>query len=160
MKRFIFALAAVGVSLGLSGAAYAATTTSSMPVSVTINSACSVTATPVSFSPYPGKTVLANGSINVTCANGTPYAVTVDGGTHGTVASRNVGLSGNTVAYGLYTDATYTTQYGDGTSGTQTISGTGNGATAITTVYGKLLPGVSLPPAGLYTDTVTVTVTY
>lgn len=163
MKRMLLSLAAVAVSLGLSGAAYAATSTSSIAVSVSILPACSVTATPVSFSNWPGRTQLANGSINVTCASGTPYSIAVDGGLHHVGAARNVSDGVNAMNYGLYRDAALTSEFGDGvthTAGAAITGQLGSGATQALTVYGKILPGVSLPPAGLYTDTVTVTVTY
>jgi spore coat protein U-like protein len=45
------------------------------------------------------------------------------------------------------------------TIGTNTVSATGNGASQSYTVYGQV-PAQTTPAAAVYTDTITVTVTY
>jgi len=72
----------------------------------------------------------------------------------------------NRLQYNLYTTAVHTTVWGDGTQSSGTVSAVGRGlmsGAAITrTVYGQLPDSpanVDLAP-GLYTDIVTVTVSY
>jgi spore coat protein U-like protein len=62
------------------------------------------------------------------------------------------------VTYSLYSDSGRATVWGN-TVGTNTVAGTGNGASQSYTVYGRA-PAQTTPAAGTYTDTVTVTVTY
>ena len=64
----------------------------------------------------------------------------------------------NTIPYAIYSDAPLSTNWGN-TIGTDTVSGTGSGILQVFTVYGKI-PAGATAPAGAYTDTVTVTVTY
>src|SRR6476620_7616996 len=63
-------------------AAMAGTRSTSMAVSAVVNSACSVTATPVAFGLYQttGSAVDADGQVAVTCAVGTAYAVGLNAG--------------------------------------------------------------------------------
>ncbi|HSN72952.1 MAG TPA: spore coat protein U domain-containing protein, partial [Steroidobacteraceae bacterium] len=71
---------------------------------------------------------------------------------------------GGSLNYNLYTDAGFTTIWGDGTGGTgnQVGSGTGLGNSQAYTVYGQIPDsGTNLNSAeGDYADTVTVSVIY
>ncbi|GAB5101270.1 spore coat protein U domain-containing protein [Caballeronia sp. HLA56] len=49
--------------------------------------------------------------------------------------------------------------WGDGNSGSTTVSGTGNGATQTIPVYSRVLPQPT-PPPGSYSDTVVATVMF
>ncbi len=64
-----------------------------------------------------------------------------------------------TVTYGLYKDTDRAQPWGDAATPGSTVAGTGNGATQTLTVYGRVPPQAT-PSAGVYTDTVVVTVTY
>ena len=72
----------------------------------------------------------------------------------------------STLQYNLYTTAALATVFGDGSAGTNTVAGTGNGvaaANAVTVpVYGSLPDSAANQTAlaGAYTDTIAVTVTY
>ena len=59
----------------------------------------------------------------------------------------------------LYTTALRTTVWGDGTASTGTTAGTGSGLAQSLTVYGRL-PSLTGAVPGVYTDTVTITITY
>ena len=98
-------------------------------------------------------------TIQVQCTNTTPYNIGLNAGTAtgATVTTRKMTNGGATVGYALYSNAGMTTNWGN-TVGTDTVSGTGNGAQPYT-VYGQV-PAQSTPAAGTYTDTITVTVTY
>jgi spore coat protein U-like protein len=62
------------------------------------------------------------------------------------------------LSYGLFQNAGFTTNWGQ-TTGTDTVTGTGNGAAQAITVYGQVAAGQYVAP-GSYVDTVTATVTY
>lgn len=120
---------------------------------------CTLTITNVAFAAYDVFTKAktnSTGKVKVKCNAIASYTISLSAGS-GTFASR-VMLSGSyQLDYNLYTNNTHTTIWGDGTSGTSTVSATGLGATY--TVYGQI-PALQNVPVGSYSDTVTVTVTY
>ena len=64
----------------------------------------------------------------------------------------------STLQYKLFSDSGHTTNVGQ-TVGTDTIAGNGTGITQSVTIYGQILGGQLTTP-GVYTDTVTATITY
>jgi spore coat protein U-like protein len=130
--------------------------------------ACSVSTTPVSFGSYdvllPGATD-ATGSISFVCDETPPPDVTVAIGqspNSGGFDPRQMKLTGGTdlLNYNLYTDATYTSIWGDGTGGTVTRSQRAPRNKTITfQVYGRIPPSQDVS-AGSYNDTLTVTITW
>ena len=109
----------------------------------------------------------ATSTVSLRCTSGVAYSIALDAGTASgaTVAERRMTRDGGaeTLAYGLYSDAARRRIWGDGSSGSQTVSGTGSGThrTESHTVYGELELGRDdAPTSGRYTDTITVTVTF
>lgn len=159
-------LAALAAAAGLlaSSPAAAQTSTGQLKVTLAVQAECKLTSTAdVAF----GSTgviqaaITANGTISVQCTNTTPYNIGLNAGTGSgaTVAARKMTSgAGATITYSLYRDTARTQVWGD-TVGTNTVSGTGNGAVQTVTVHGSV-PAQATPAAGSYTDTVTVTVTY
>ena len=149
--------------VGVTGTASAATTTTNLAVSATVAAACSVSTTTLPFGTYDPTSGLAlaqTATITTTCTNGTTYDIGLDAGTGvgASVSNRLMTSGGNTLAYGLFTDAGHTTNWGN-TVGTDTVSGTGTGLGQAATVYGQI--AASTPAnIGAYADTVVVTVTY
>lgn len=119
---------------------------------------CSVSVVNVAFASYDVFTPAATnttGTVKVKCPASATYTISLSAGA-GTFASR-VMLNGSyKLNYNLYTDSQDLTIWGDGTSGTVTISGSGG---ASYTVYG-LIPALQNVPVGSYSDTITVTVTF
>ena len=139
----------------------AATATSSFAVTATVASTCLVSATSLGFGSYTGLVVPALSTVSVTCTNTTPYNVGLSAGlgTGATVTTRKMtGPASALLAYGLFQDAGHTLNWGV-TAGTDTVAGTGNGATQPITVYGQI-PTAQYVAPGAYADTITVTVTY
>ena len=139
----------------------AATATNSFAVSATVASTCLVSATSLGFGSYTGLVVPASSTVSVTCTNTTPYNVGLSAGlgTGATVTARKMtGPASALLAYGLFQDAGHTVGWGV-TAGTDTVAGTGNGATQPITVYGQI-PTAQYVAPGAYADTITVTVTY
>jgi spore coat protein U-like protein len=147
-----------------SGPAAAGSAGAQFNVTTTVLSACSVSATDLTFGNYAASSASptdASNTLSVTCTSALPYTVALDGGTTaGSVAARKMsdGAS-HTLNYFLYTGSNHTTLWGDGNTGTSTVGGTGSGSTQNLTVYGRI-PNGQFVTAGSYTDRVTVTVSY
>lgn len=173
MRRVLSVFLTAVALLAATGEAAAATATTTFGVSVTVNSNCLVSASNLAFANYTpaGGNQTANTTVSVRCTKGTAFTVALNGGSTsgGTVTQRlmtNGGSPASTVQYNLYTVANFATIWGDGTGGTATVSGTGNGVTVANavaeTVYGELVDSATnqVVPPGNYSDTITVTVTY
>lgn len=158
-------LALTGSAALVPAAAIAATVTTTFGVQITITNACTiVSATNMNFGSVGvigASGVDATSTITVQCTTSAPYTIGLNAGTGAgaTVATRLMtsGAS-NTVSYSLYQDVAHSLVWGT-TVGTNTVAGTGNGASQAYTVYGHV-PSQTTPPAAVYNDTITVTVTY
>ncbi|MET0676492.1 MAG: spore coat U domain-containing protein [Bradyrhizobium sp.] len=143
----------------------AATVTTTFGVQITITNACTiVSATNMNFGSVGvigASGVDATSTITVQCTTSAPYNIglSAGAGAGATVAARLMtsGAS-NTVGYSLYQDVAHTLVWGT-TIGTNTIASTGTGASQAFTVFGHV-PSQTTPPAAVYNDTITVTVTY
>jgi spore coat protein U-like protein len=113
-------------------------------------------------------------NLSVLCTNTTPYSVSLNGGNTGTIAQRLLVSSGVNVNYNLYTDNTYGTIWGDGTTGKTvglngstvvqssggTLGGAGTGATQTLTIYGQVAAPQAAVAPGTYTDNIIATVNF
>jgi spore coat protein U-like protein len=156
-------LAAVGVlTLGLaSTAANAATTTNNtFQVTANVQATCLISATPLAFGSYNGVLNNATSTVNVTCTNTTPYNVGLDQGTAtgATVTTRKMKNGASLLNYSLFSNSGMTTNWGN-TVGTDTVTGSGTGASQSLTVYGQI-PAAQYVTPGAYSDTITATLTY
>jgi spore coat protein U-like protein len=153
-----------GVLLALSGGAQAATTGTSFEVTANVIAACTVGATDMTFPDFDGSADLtATSTISVTCTNGHDYHVALDQGDApgSTVANRTLSNGTDSLAYNLYSDSGHTNIWGD--TGADDVDGTGAGLTTAVphTVYGQMLAAPNQnATTGLYSSTITVTVTY
>ncbi|HEX3430829.1 MAG TPA: spore coat U domain-containing protein [Rhizomicrobium sp.] len=154
--------AAIGALLGLGAPASAGTTTTNFTVNATVVAACVASASNMGFGNYTASSATpddANSTVTVTCTNNDAYTIALNGGDSGHVAARAMENGLNTLAYGVYTSSGYSTIWGDGTNGTSTVAGTGNGAAQNYTAYGQI-PVAEYSTAGSYSDTLTATVTF
>lgn len=160
------AAARLGIIAGLvllAGRADAATATSSFSVQLTITAQCTIVSTSTLAFGTNG-VINANidqqGGVNVQCTNTTPYNIGLDAGANGGTTTTRLmkGSTNETIQYKLYSNAGRTTNWGN-TVGTDTVAGTGNGNSQPFTIYGRVPPQTT-PTPGVYSDTVTVTVTY
>lgn len=144
--------------------AQGATATGNMTVKITIQAECKVqTATDMDFGTRGviDANIDQTSIISVQCTTSTPYTVglSAGGGSGATIAIRKMtSPAPATIDYSLYRDVGRTQLWGT-TIGTDTVAGTGNGALQPLTVYGRV-PIQTTPAAGVYTDTVAITVTY
>lgn len=144
--------------------AMAATATASMNVTLTLNNSCTVAANPLNFNTQTtlAAAIDAQTTMTVTCVSAGPYTVAIGagGGTGASFASRKMtGPSANTVNYSLYAETGRTNVIGDGTSGNVTLAGSASGVTTFD-VYGRVFGSQNPKPVGVYTDTVTATVSF
>jgi spore coat protein U-like protein len=151
------------VALGLtptSAAAQANPATTTFGVSATVLKDCIVSATALAFGNYTGAVNTAQSAVTVTCTNSTTYTVGLGPGlaSGATVTTRQMQNGAALLNYGLYSNATWTTNWGN-TSGTNWVSGTGNGTGQALNVYGQI-PAAQYVTPGSYADTIAVTVTY
>ncbi len=143
-----------------------AQTTDTFNVTITLQDACELSTAPTDLD--FGTVNLLNqdydaaSAVYVTCTEGAAYALSLDAGDHADGTSRRMENSGNFVSYRLYSDGGRTTLWGDGTTFGSTAAGTGNGAEQTVDVFGRVAnaDNTSTPPAGAYSDIVTVTVTF
>ncbi len=149
--------------LPFTNASNAATATSTFTVQMTVTSSCLINSTSTLDFGSTGvltANVDSSSTLAVQCTNTTPYNIGLSAGlgTGATVAVRKLTNGASTINYSLYTTSARTTVWGN-TVGTDTVAGTGNGASQPYTVYGRVPPQTTPAPAA-YTDTITVTVTY
>ena len=169
MKRHL-SLSAIAAALLFVAAlpnARAATSTATFQVSLTVQPTCAAIASALNFGSTGALTAAVNGqtTLSVTCTNTTAYSVALDGGnvSGSTVTSRlmagtTAGNTSTTVGFQLYQDAAHNSVWGN-TTGTNTVSGTGNGAAQSITVYGSV-PIQTTPQPDTYQTLVTATVTF
>jgi spore coat protein U-like protein len=133
---------------------------------------CNVSSAGVAFSGYNvfGATPDdQQGTVTIMCGgNITPtnFTVMLDKGAHSNgLPNRSMknGSNSDTLSYNLYFDASRTTVWGDGTSGTTDWVITGNSIKNPTfnqSIYGRITAGQTNASVGSYTDTVTMTLNY
>jgi spore coat protein U-like protein len=126
--------------------------------------ACSVRVVSVQFGEYDplsGGALDADADVYVTCDPAIPYNIRLDAGANsgGNFNSRKLATAGggDSLAYNIFRDPGRTEIWGDGSSGTLTLLGTGTGTESHFIAYGRL-PGGQNVPAGLYGDEVSVLV--
>ncbi len=157
-KSALFAAALGCLTLGFTPtSALAATATSPMAVSATVQATCVISAGAMAFGTYTGVVLPSTASISVTCTNTTPYNVGLDGGLTGTVTSRVMKSGAVALNYGLYTEVSHATNWGN--SAGSWVAGTGNGTAQSLTVYGQIPAGQYVTP-GTYSASVLATVNY
>lgn len=175
MKANLIKAIGIGV-VTLSGMAstiaFAQTATTSFQVQAQVNTNCVVSAANLTFAaPYDGASGTPNDSgsstINVRCTKDAPFTVALNVGsvTGATFANRRMFNGTDYMDYNLYRDAARTEVWGDGTSSTFTVAGTGAGLgvgqAVVLDVYGRIPINQTLLSPGTYTEpTITVTVSY
>src|SRR5215218_1286854 len=129
----------------LASPAAAGTVTDTFDVTLTIQAGCEVSApNNLNFGTvtFLDTALTTSADFSVRCTSGTNGTISLNGGigASGTVATRTMESGANVVNYSLYTTGTYTTIWGDGSSGTSTVAHNGTGSTNTLTIYGQV-PG-------------------
>ena len=123
--------------------------------------ACTLNVTGVNFGSYD---VFSNGALNstgnidVTCPSGVRYSIALSegGGSH---TQRVMSSGAHRLNYNLYTEANRGVVWGDATSGTARVTGTGVGVSVNHAVYGRI-PALQNVHSGSYSDVVNVLLTF
>ncbi|WP_209347329.1 spore coat U domain-containing protein [Pontixanthobacter sp. CEM42] len=159
-RRITGALGLAAAAL-ISGPAYAqASDSAAVPVSGEVRARCDVQATPLRFQIANVGTSgdsEASGTIHLRCTRFTFFTVTIDYGQNPNGTQRRmINDDGDYLAYDVYLNASRTRPWGLGSQGVRfRASGPAEGTF---NVYGHI-PNVStFNPAGVYRDTLTVTV--
>jgi len=163
-RRIFVALVAMTLAAPGGAAVYGnGSKTATFDVTLKIIADCSIAAGAMDFGQAQGvlaTAVRSTSTINVTCSNSTPYNIGLSAGTGvgSTGTTRYMsGTGGNvsTVQFNLF-QTVGGTQWG-ASQGSDTLSGTGNGAAQALTVYGEI-PAQNTPAPDTYKSTITATV--
>lgn len=172
MKKTLKVLTSVLTLLTANGIANAeGTIQGTMGVDLTIGAGCALSGSPVgsiisdfaglSFGTHSSLDEAIEGSatpLSLACSTGTHYKVELDNGRNATGETRRMAsTTGTFVSYKLFQDATYLTNWG---SAAQAMTNVGTGVAVPLIVYGRVLPAAATPEAGIYQDTVTMTITW
>lgn len=122
---------------------------------------CTISATSIAFGNYSGATLEVTGTLTVKCTKNSAYQIALNAGTSSgaTITSRRMtGPASSHLGYGLYSNASYTSNWGN-SSGTGWVTGTGTGSNQTIYVYAQV-PASQYPQASttLYSDTITASV--
>lgn len=162
IRATFVAVGAIALATGVPVAAEPGRTTGTLPVSLNLNTSCTLRTTPLDF----GTAVILTFPIDSTarialeCAPGTAYSVGIDDGRNFN-GNRRMYAGGTGlfryVNYQVYRNAARTLVWGQGAG--QTVTGVipAGGRTELT-AYGRVPFNVVLPTG--YVDTLTVTLTF
>lgn len=132
-------------------------------VTATVINDCLIGASPLSFGNQGVLNAAARSTtvLSVKCSNGTAYQVALNGGSNGSLQAGRQMLNTNTgEKIGYRVSRTLDgTVWGDGSNGTDILSGTGTGAAQAVNVYGSV-PKQATPSPGNYQDRITATLVF
>jgi len=120
---------------------------------------CTSSVVPVAFgvyNPLSAASVDSTGSVDVVCVPAASYTISISPG-QGSFAARLMTSGSYHLSYNLYTSASRSVVWGDGTGGSSSVAGTG--ATASYPIYGRI-PALQNVGAGAFADVILVTVTF
>lgn len=123
--------------------------------------ACTVSATSFQFGaidPLVASPTDSSSTITVDCPSLTAYTIALSAG-NGSYAERQMQSGANSLAYNLYTAATYTNIWGDGTGGSSTVAGSADASGTEHSVFGRV-PHQATATPGTYSDSIVVTITF
>ena len=155
-----FAALMAGIVL-TGGVVWGASIDGQLQVTTNVIAFCSAQTSGIDFGDYAGSKITSMGTISVRCNQGLPYDIALDSGEHYDGVWRAVGNGGYRAEYGLY-DPSNDHEWGDSDYGNTYIWGPsvpalGTGDWSDYPVRGELFADFAVP-AGLYEDTVLVTV--
>jgi spore coat protein U-like protein len=126
---------------------------------------CTISTTSVNFGNYnvfDSAAVVSTGTITYSCnAHATNISISLSKGSSSSYNPRLMVKGAEALAYNLFTDATRTSVWGDGTGGTSVYSRANppNNSNLSLTVYGQIPPGQDVS-AGTFSDTVSATINF
>lgn len=168
MRPFTTFLKWFALSWLISSTAFPGSATANLTVTTQVEASCSTfNVDNIAFAAYSGTAINATGLVTINCIAGASYDIALGAGlgAAATVATRymtnqTAGMSDQKLEYKLYSDSGRTVLWGDGTSGTSTVTGTATGSDQLHTIYGTVTGGQTGRKVGIYQDTVVVTLTF
>jgi spore coat protein U-like protein len=162
LTKILICLAALCLLLAIPATTQAGTSTANLSVSVEVDSACTLTTTPLVFAVYSPLSASADnstGAVVMTCTTGTIATIDLDAGAHAVLLQRKLmsGASG-TLSYNLYQDASRSQVWSTGANTLSTTAAPDTSPRSYT-VYGQI-PAQQGAASGSYTDTVVATVNF
>lgn len=162
----IVTFAALAGTAFLSTAAFGAQQTATIGVTATIAASCTIATSPLSFGSMTttnsGNTDVST-TVQVVCSSDSPFNIGIDSGLNAAGLQRRMASGGHTLNYSIFVDGFGLTEFGAistrGTSNNYNSPASGNAGTNTITIYGRI-PQQTTPAAGVYSDTLTVTVAY
>ncbi|HET7085766.1 MAG TPA: spore coat U domain-containing protein [Rhizomicrobium sp.] len=139
----------------------ACTTTTTIPITASVQPSCTISATNLNFGNYARAQLDGLSTIQLNCANATTWNVGLNAGVFpgATVTTRSMaGPSAFQLNYSLFSNPARSINWGN-TVGTDTVSGTGTGASQTLNVYGRIPAAQNVGP-GSYVDTIVATITF
>lgn len=158
MNRFTAALLSAGLMCAFA------------PEVLALGASCGVTSPTLNFgsyNPVSGAPATTSATITVSCtaalALSVPFTVTLSAGNSGSTANRSMSGSSASLPYNVFTNGSYTTVWDNTTGVSGSISllgvlGLFSGSSDLT-AFGRILASQAVP-AGVYTDTLVITVSY
>ena len=156
-------------ALGLCLVRDTGSTVSTIDVTMIITNDCAIAAPALDFgsAPLTDSFDPVTQAITIRCSKDAAYTVGIDDGLHASGGTRRLNGGSGTIAYDIFFPAGSGTRWGSAgaerrsSSQATTNAGTYTGSTGQTYTYrAQITPGQSTPPAGTYTDTLTVDVQF
>ena len=161
-RRRASAFLALMLALLGSTPVWAGSASTTMAVTATVISVCTITATPMAFgnySPLGGSPTDATATITITCTQGAVTTVGLDNGLNFSGGNRRMVFLTSFLNYQVYKDSSHTALWGN--SGSDLLD-TGTAPSIVPrnfTAYGRITTAQDAP-IGAYVDTVTATVNF
>jgi len=161
-RRRALSLCLVTLTLVGSTPAWAASESTTMPVTATVVSVCTISATPMAFgsySPLAGSATDATATITITCTQGAVTTVGLDNGLNFGGGTRRMAFLTSFLNYQIYKDSARTALWGNSGSDLLDTGTAPSIAPRDFTAYGRIPSGQDVV-IGAYVDTVTATVNF
>lgn len=110
------------------------------------------------YNPFLGVADTTTGRIGINCNQNSNVIISLGAGNSGRYSSRYLLNGSNQLQYNLYSDASYSKIWGDGSGGSSVVSGN-NIRSKNFNVYGRALASQDVS-VGFYSDTLTITVDF
>jgi spore coat protein U-like protein len=162
-KAFMSVAVAGAVAMAGASAVNAATATENLGVGASVSVKCTITTSAIAFGVYDpivdnATTPLdGTGTVSIACTKGATASIGLGNGLNGVRQMKDTGS--NLLAYELYSNASWTTVWGNASGTWFTPVAAPSKAARPFTVYGRVASGQDVP-AGAYTDTVVATVNF
>lgn len=165
MKKFMIGAAVLAATFVTTPAMAAGSANGSLAVNALVLESCTVIALPLAFGAIAdvgGVDVDTTATLTLACTPNADYEIALDNGQNDNSGQRRMksAAADEYLPYEIYKDETRLSRWGN-TANTTTLPGKANAlGVSVLTAYGRIASGTESVTAGLYSDTVTVTVNF